>query len=111
MGFNEAKRLFLEAFSSQRVVHEMRSSRDVKNWVSSGRISYEMGYEIISATRGSDSSKGPHHFDPSIELWTFKPTFQGRRWYIKGYLEGDEIRLVELRLLSFHPSEGDNNEH
>jgi hypothetical protein len=37
-------------------------------------------------------------------LWVFKPQHERQRWYVKGYLVGDEIHLIELRLMSFHPS-------
>lgn len=105
MGFRDAKRGFIEAMKCSRVAHETRASQGDKNWISSGQVSLEAAVEIVSSTRGDQASAGAHHFDPSIEVWVFKPIHEGERWYVKGYLKGEDIHIVELRLLSFHPSE------
>lgn len=105
MGFRETKRDFVEALKDGRVSHESRAGQDEKNWIVSGRLGLEEAADIVSATRGSQASSSPHHLSPDIEVWVFKPTCKGDRWYVKGYLKGSEFQLVELRLLSFHPSE------
>ena len=94
----------MEALACGRLEHETRSAQDEKNWIVSGRISLEDACSIVAATRGTDAQVVAHHFDPDIELWVFKPQYERQRWYIKGYLVGDEIHLIELRLMSLHPT-------
>jgi hypothetical protein len=109
MGFREAKRDFLEALKNGRVSHESRAGQDDKNWILSGQIDHEEAADIVNATRGNQAGSSPHHLSPDIEVWIFKPTYKGDRWYVKGYLKGSDFQLVELRLLSFHPSERDSS--
>ena len=109
MGFREAKRDFLEALKNGRVSHEIRAGQDDKNWILSGQIDHEEAPDIVNATRGNQAGSSPHHLSPDIEVWIFKPTYKGDRWYVKGYLKGSDFQLVELRLLSFHPSERDSS--
>ncbi len=106
MGFKRAKQNFLEAFRDGRVVHETRASQAEKNWVSSGEVSLERAHEILSCARGQDGRSDRHDLDDSLEVWIFKPLWQAQRWYVKGFLLDGEIHLVELHLISFHPSEG-----
>lgn len=47
----------------------------------------------------------PSSCGSSIEVWILKPLREGVRWYVKGFLLEEELHLVELHLLSFHPSE------
>ncbi len=105
MGFKDAKRQFLEALREQRVSHEQRATQSERNWVASGRVSLDEAHAILSAARGGDSESAAHHLDPGIEIWIFKPKYEAKRWYVKGYLIDEEFHLVELRLMSFHPSE------
>lgn len=109
MGFREAKRDFVDALKDGRVSHESRAGQDEKNWILSGRLDLEEAADIVSATRGNQASSSPHHLSPDIEVWVLKPTYGGDRWYVKGHLKGDDFQLVELRLLSFHPTERDQS--
>lgn len=105
MGFKKVKSAFLTALENNSLTHETRTSIGEKNWIASGRLSTEEARAIVALTTGNQANSSQHHFDPNIDVWVFKPTHQGQRWYVKGYLDGDELRLVELRLISFHPSE------
>lgn len=101
MGFKEDKARILQALSAGRVLHDhQRTALPEKNWVDSGKVSLEIAREMISLVRGPQAEHSPHHLDSSVKVWIFKPTFQGTAWYIKCYLDDDD-----LWLLSFHPSE------
>lgn len=104
MGFKRAKEKFVQALKTGSVQHETRVWG--KNWVSEERISLEEAASIVAQARGQDCPKPtPHHFDPQIEVWVFKPWYNKKRWYVKGYWLDAELHLVELYLISFHPSE------
>ncbi len=105
MGFKDAKKIFLTAIERDAVVHDYRHSDD-KNWLARNLISSEQAVRILSQARGQDTpSPSPHHFLPGVDIWVFKPLYQNERWYVKGYCIDGELHLVELHLISFHPSE------
>ena len=106
MGFKNAKKKFIEALKSGDIHHEARLAWG-KNWIAEKRISEEEAISIISQARGQDSPEPtPHHFDPSVEVWIFKPLYKNERWYVKGYWYEEELHIVELYFISFHPSQG-----
>lgn len=109
MGFRDAKRDFIEALKDGRISHETRSGQADKNWIFSGRLDLAEAADIVAATRGNQASSSPNHLNPDVEVWIFKPTYKGDCWYVKGYLKDEEFQIVELRLLSFHPSERDSS--
>jgi hypothetical protein len=105
MGFKDAKRKFLQALKDGEIQHESREWG--KNWLAEEQISLDEAISIFSQARGQDSPDSTrHHFDPDVEVWVFKPRYHGERWYIKGYLLEGELHILELHLISFHPSEG-----
>lgn len=105
MGFKDAKRIFISAIEADRVQHEYRTAWD-KNWLADKRLSIEEAVSIVSQARGQDTQHPtPHHFIPGVEVWVFKPIYNNERWYVKGYWIEDELHLVELYLISFHPFE------
>ena len=104
MGFKDAKQKFLQALKSGEIQHESRDWG--KNWLAEDRISLEEAISILSQARGQDSPNPTrHHFEPDIEVWIFKPRYNNERWYIKGYWLEGELHILELHLISFHPSE------
>lgn len=105
MGFKDAKQLFISAIRADEVQHEHRSAWG-KNWLADKRISNDEAADIVAQARGQDTPPPtPHHFLANVEVWVFKPLYNNERWYVKGYWIGDELHLVELFLISFHPSE------
>lgn len=105
MGFKDAKRIFISAIAADEVQHERRTAWG-KNWLADKQLSNEQAASIVSQTRGQDASPPtPHHYLPGVEVWVFKPLYNNERWYVKGYWTEDELHLVELYLISFHPSE------
>ncbi|MFA5506737.1 MAG: hypothetical protein WC314_27560 [Vulcanimicrobiota bacterium] len=105
MGFKVAKRIFISAIAADEVQHEHRSAWG-KNWLADKQISNEEAASIVFHARGQDTPPPtPHHFLPDVEVWVFKPLYKNERWYVKGYWIEDELHLVELFLISFHPSE------
>ena len=104
MGFKDAKEKFLQGLRDGVIQHESREWG--KNWVLEERISLEEAIDILSQARGQDCPKPTsHHFDSEIEVWVFKPRYNNDRWYVKGYWLEEELHLLELYLISFHPSE------
>ena len=104
MGFKDAKKKFIRALKNGEIQHESRDWG--KNWLAEDRIGLEEAVSILSQSRGQDSP-GPtrHHFLTDVEVWIFNPRHNNERWYIKGYLLEEELHILELHLISFHPSE------
>ena len=104
MGFKDAKKKFIRALKDGEIQHESRDWG--KNWLAEDRIGLEEAVSILSQAQGQDSP-GPtlHHFLADVEVWVFKPRHNNERWYIKGYLLEEELHILELHLISFHPSE------
>ena len=103
MGFKEAKRAFLQALVDDNIIHEYRTIEE-KNWIASQQISLEEAREILGSVRGNQAECGRHHF-LAVEIWVFKPIHSQQRWYVKGYLIEGTLHVMELHLMSFHPSE------
>lgn len=96
MSFNDAKTKVIAAIRSKRFRHEHRKDLVGKNLLATDEVSLEEAVAILARTRGTEASCSPHHFDPSIEVWVFRPA----GWYIKFYLVGS------CYFISFHRSEG-----
>lgn len=76
-----------------------------KNFIADQQISLEQAADIVARTKGGDASSSSHHFLSAVEVWVFKPVSKAVRWYVKGYLLEGELHIIELHLISFHPSE------
>lgn len=103
MGFKEAKRAFLQALGEDNIVHEYREIEE-KNWIANQQISLDQAQKILGNLRGNQAESGRHHF-LAVEVWVFKPVHNEQRWYVKGYLIEGTLHVMELHLISFHPSE------
>ena len=90
MGFDDAKRQVVEALRAGKVEHDTREPG--KNLLALGLVDVPTAVELVERTRGNEARSSPHHFDPSLEVWVFRP----RGWYIKFY-----YRRV-WRFASFH---------
>lgn len=104
MGFKEAKRLFLDAIAQDNIIHEIRSSEE-RNWIATNQIGLEEAHAILVTVRGNQAQCRPHHFLSDVEVWIFQPTHCGQRWYVKGFLAEGVLHVIEVHLISFHPSE------
>jgi hypothetical protein len=103
MGFNEARRLTIEALRDGRFQHEPRPYALDKNLLATGDVSVDDVIYLLQRCRGTQFETRPHQDDPSQELNIFKPSWGRTRWYIKSYLvEIDEITAV---FISVHESE------
>ena len=104
MGFKDAKRAFLRALEEDDVIHDQRSIEE-KNWIANNKLTLARAREILVCARGDQASCSPHHFLVGTDVWIFKPVHDGQQWYVKGYLLEGVLHVLELHLVSFHPSE------
>jgi len=91
VGFEEVKRQVIEALRTGNYLNEHRSSRE-KNLLAAGLLDVTTAIELVQRTRGQQAQSSPHHFNPSVRVWIFRPS----GWYIKFYLSGT------CWFLSFH---------
>lgn len=98
MGFRQAKSRLLTALGSGELTHESRSVQQLKNLLSTDELSLTEAIRIVSATRGGQADCNPHHFAPEIEVWIFKPVFEGQGWYVKFYDYDDQVVIISIHL-------------
>lgn len=91
MGFDEVKRLVLEALRTGKIQHDFRTGES-KNLLASGLVDPFVAMDLIGRTRGHEAHESPHHADASVQVWVLRP----RGWYIKVYYRKD------WRFVSFH---------
>jgi hypothetical protein len=96
--FNAVKRSILTALHQGRVFHEARPAD--KNWLASGELALPEAIALVGRTRGHQAECGPHHLDPSIEVWILRPEVAGVSWYVKCYEAEKDVWFI-----SFHPTE------
>ena len=101
MGFKDDKQAILEMLRQGLHLHETRAFQAEKNWLSTGDITQEKAWEIVSKVSGRLAESSPHHAVSSIKTWIFKPEWEGQRWYIKCYLDEGTLTFI-----SFHPTGG-----
>jgi hypothetical protein len=101
VGFNDDKQAILEMLIQGFYLHETRAFQADKNWLSTGDITQESAWAIVSKVTGRTAESSPHHADPEIKVWVFKPECEGQRWYIKCYLDEGALTFI-----SFHPTGG-----
>jgi hypothetical protein len=101
----EVKLLFLRAIAEDSIIHEVRSAEE-KNWIATNQISLDEAHAIVMSVKGNQAQSRPHHFLQNVEIWIFQPNHGGQRWYVKGFLVAGVLHVIELHLISFHPSEG-----
>ena len=101
MGFSEDRKKMLEALRQGQVIHEQRSYQEDKNLLAVGRLSEDEAVLILRSVRGQQAEASVHHYDPGQRVWIMKPTIAGVRWYLKAYLQEENVVF-----LSFHSSHG-----
>lgn len=99
MGFRSDKKRMLEALAKGQVIHEERSYQENKNDLAVGRVSEDEATLILRSVLGQQAKASVHHYDPDQRVWIMKPTVAGVRWYLKAYLQDENVVF-----LSFHPS-------
>jgi len=97
-GFKEAKQDALKALTDGRIQHEPRSTLDEKNLLATGEVDATWTASLILATPSRGATSSPHHF-LDLEVWVFRPSIDGTRWYIKFYF------IDEIWFISVHKSE------
>ena len=100
MGFNSDRERMLEALAGGQVIHEERSYQENKNDLAAGRVSEGEAALILRSVRGQQAEASVHHYDPGQRVWIMKPTVAGIRWYLKAYMQDENVVF-----LSFHPSQ------
>ena len=85
VGFKEVKKKVISCLNSGYVSHQERSDIDVKNLLSTGKVTLGDVAAIIGSSRGDDYSSSPHHFDDSVDVHIIKTTHAGKDWYVKWY--------------------------
>lgn len=93
-GFKEAKQDALKALTDGRVQHEPRSTLNERNLLATGEVDATLTATLILATPSRCAASRPHHF-LDLEVWVFRPSIDGTRWYIKFYFI-DEIWFISV---------------
>jgi len=95
MGFADAKRLLLSALEAGNYEHEARDVLAEKNRLAVGEVTEDELIAVLKRATGRDYTTSRHHWDPYVEVHTFRPIKEGVRWYIKAYeLEAGGGRVV-----------------
>lgn len=93
--FSQAKADVIAALKEGRIQHEAREARAQKNLLAIGKIDWKEAIALVQSTRGDQAKATPHHANPSVEVWVFRPA----EWYIKFYF------LDQCVFISFHKNE------
>lgn len=96
MGFKAVKQQVINCIEQGTYDHEVRRNIDVKNLFQCGQLSDEYIIELLKATKGNQYNVSPHHLAPSIDVHVFKPTRNGRTWYIKFYFIEPEAMFISV---------------
>ena len=99
-GFKEAQRDALTAIKDGRIQHEPRATLGEKNLLAIGDVDATFTSQLIQSTASRNASSNAHHF-MDVEVWTFKPSFQGVQWYVKFYF------IDDIWFISVHKSESE----
>jgi hypothetical protein len=75
--------------------HEARNAQAERNLLATKAIELEEAISLVESTRGNQARSSPHHADPNILVWVFRP----QDWYIKFYL------VDVVWFISFHRTE------
>ena len=97
-GFRTAKTEALVALRSGLIQHEPREALDEKNLLATGDVDADFVITLIDVTTSREASASAHHF-LDVQVWTFMPTVDAVRWYVKFYL------IDSLWFISVHKSE------
>lgn len=96
MGFNDVKRKVLACLEKGTYDHEVRGSIDIKNLFQCGQLTDAYVLKLIKATRGNEYDVSPHHQAPSINVHVFKPSQEGKKWYIKFYFVEPDVVFISV---------------
>lgn len=83
--YRQVKWAVIAALRSGKFQHETRSGINVKNLLSTGRVTAQFVEALIARSDGTQYRSSPHHTVASIDVHII----ESDGWYVKFYFVGD----------------------
>ena len=83
--YKAVKRAVISALRSGKFQHEARSGINVKNLLSTGRVTAQFVEMLITRSDGTQYRSSPHHCVPAVDVHII----ESGGWYVKFYFVGD----------------------
>lgn len=96
MGFKDIKKKVLNCLDTGHILHEERGNINIKNLLSTGKISVEEVINIIGSSRGNSYTSSPHHFDSKVTVHVINTLYSGQKWYIKWYFVDPDSIFISI---------------
>jgi hypothetical protein len=90
MGFNEVKKLLIDALKNGSFQNEARDAS--KNLLATGDFSVDDLMDLIKKSSGSNHQSSPHHQDGNIDVHVI----QARGWYIKFFFLDPDVIFISV---------------